>query len=79
MELKKSDIIPNKEPGRNVGTAGFSLIEISIVLVIIGILVSVSIAGMNLVRNIQADKVVIWVQGGEQSMLSFLDRRGRFA
>ena len=79
MELKKSDIIPNKEPGRNVGTAGFSLIEISIVLVIIGILVSVSIAGLNIVRNVQADKVVVWVRGWEQSMLSFLDRRGRFA
>jgi len=79
MEHKKSDIIPEKEPGRNVGTAGFSLIEISIVLVIIGILVSVSIAGLNIVRNVQADKVVVWVRGWEQSMLSFLDRRGRFA
>lgn len=72
-------MIHKKEPGRNTILSGFSLVELCVVLVIMGLLASAAVAGLDIVRNAQAKKIVTWVRGWEQSMLSFLDRRGRFA
>lgn len=62
-----------------VSSAGFTLIEVCLVLVISGLIATAAIKGMDLVRNAQANKVVTWVRGWEQSMYAFLDRKGRYA
>ncbi|NTV48601.1 MAG: prepilin-type N-terminal cleavage/methylation domain-containing protein [Geobacteraceae bacterium] len=57
---------------------GFSLIEMAIVLVIIGIIIAAIIKGQDLITNSQAKKVVSAVSSWRNLTLAFLDRNGRF-
>ncbi len=56
---------------------GFTLIEITIVLVIIGLLVGGVLAGKDLMTNARAKSLAAWARGWEQSLYAHLDRTGR--
>lgn len=57
---------------------GFSLIEMAIVLVIIGIIIGAIIKGQDLIANSQAKKVISAVSTWRNLTITFLDRNGRF-
>lgn len=69
----------NEKKVDNSPLAGFSFIEICMVLVIAGLIATAGIKGLDLVRSAQATKVVTWVRGWEQSMYAFLERKGSYA
>jgi len=58
---------------------GFTLIELAIVLVIIGIILGAVIKGQDLIQNARAKKVVAKVKEWEMAQWTFFDRKGRFA
>lgn len=77
MEL----MTPLKKPGcmaklRN--SKGFSLIEMAIVLVIIGIIIGAIIKGQDLIANSHAKKVISAVSTVRNLTETFRDRNGRF-
>jgi len=57
---------------------GFSLIEMAIVLVIIGIIIAAIIKGQDLITNSQAKKVVSTASQWRNLAMTFYDRNGRF-
>ena len=57
---------------------GFTLIEMAIVLVVIGLLVGGVSTGKDLVTNARAKSLATWVRGWEHSLYAHLDRKGRF-
>ena len=57
---------------------GFSLIEMAIVLVIIGIIIAAIIKGQDLIVNSRAKKVISAVTSWRNLNAAFLDRNGRF-
>lgn len=58
---------------------GFTLIELAIVLVIIGIILGAVLKGQDLINNARAKKVVNAVKAWEVAQWTFFDRKGRFA
>jgi prepilin-type N-terminal cleavage/methylation domain-containing protein len=58
---------------------GFTLIELAIVLVIIGIILGAVIKGQDLIQNARAKKVVSKFKEWEIAQWNFYDRKGRFA
>lgn len=57
---------------------GFSLIEIAIVLVIIGIIVAAIIKGQDLLFNSRVKQIVATANSWKLSALTYLDRNGRY-
>lgn len=58
---------------------GFTLIELAIVLVIIGIIIGAVLKGQDLIQNARAKKFVSRVKNWEVAQWTFFDREGRFA
>lgn len=61
----------------NKDTNGFTLVEISIVMIIIGLLISGTFGGMKLIENMQINKTVQDVKAIESAALTFKDTYGR--
>jgi len=57
---------------------GFTLIELAIVLVIIGIILGAILKGQELIKNAQAKRVQNDMRGLEAAVWTFYDRYGRF-
>jgi prepilin-type N-terminal cleavage/methylation domain-containing protein len=57
---------------------GFTLIELAIVMVIIGILIGAVLKGQDLIQNARAKKFVNKARAWEVATWTFLDRKGRF-
>ncbi|MBF0505626.1 MAG: prepilin-type N-terminal cleavage/methylation domain-containing protein [Nitrospirae bacterium] len=57
---------------------GFTLIELSIVLVIIGIILGAVLKGQDLINNARAKKLIQWEKSWEVATWTFMDRMGRF-
>ncbi|MDI6891177.1 MAG: prepilin-type N-terminal cleavage/methylation domain-containing protein [Thermodesulfovibrionales bacterium] len=60
-------------------SAGFTLIELAIVLVIIGIILGAVLKGQDLIAGARAKKFATWGQQWEASQWTYFDRKGRFA
>ncbi len=58
---------------------GFTLIELAIVLVIIGIIIGAVLKGQDLIVNARAKKFINWTRSWEGAQWTILDRRGVFA
>lgn len=59
--------------------SGFTLIELAIVLVIIGLIIGAVLKGQDLIENAKAKKFVSLTRGWEVSQWTYLDRKGVFA
>lgn len=57
---------------------GFTLIEMAIVLVIIGIIIGAVVKGQDLVNNAQAKQISSAVNGWRNLAYAYMDRNGRF-
>jgi prepilin-type N-terminal cleavage/methylation domain-containing protein len=57
---------------------GFTLIELAIVLVIIGIILGAVLKGQDLIANARAKKVINWEKSWETALWTYLDRKGNF-
>ena len=57
---------------------GFTLIELAIVLVIIGIILGAVLKGQDLIRNARAKKLIAQTTKWEAFTWSFMDQKGRF-
>lgn len=58
-------------------SSGFTLVEISIVMVIIGLLIGGTFGGMKLIENMQVNKTVQDLKAIESAALTFRDTYGR--
>ena len=58
--------------------AGFTLIEMAIVLVIIGLIIGAVLKGQDLIQNARAKKFVNFARAAEIAQWTFLDRKGHF-
>ncbi len=58
---------------------GFTLVELAIVLVIIGIIIGAVLKGQDLIQNARAKKFVSKAKSWEVAQWTFFDREGRFA
>ena len=56
---------------------GFTLVEISIVMIIIGLLIGGTFGGMKLIENMQVNKTVQDLKAIESAALTFKDTYGR--
>ena len=61
----------------NKNQHGFTLVEISIVMIIIGLLIGGTFGGMKLIENMQVNKTVQDLKAIESSALTFRDTYGR--
>ena len=61
----------------NKNQDGFTLVEISIVMIIIGLLIGGTFGGMKLIENMQVNKAVQDLKAFESSALTFKDTFGR--
>lgn len=57
---------------------GFTLIELAIVLVIIGIILGAVLKGQDLVNNAKSKKFITWVKAWEIASWQYMDRKGYF-
>ncbi len=57
---------------------GFTLIELAIVLVIIGIILGAVLKGQDLIRNARAKKLIAQTTKWEAFTWSFMDQKGKF-
>ncbi|MBI4710802.1 MAG: prepilin-type N-terminal cleavage/methylation domain-containing protein [Nitrospirae bacterium] len=59
--------------------AGFTLVELAIVLVIIGVIIGAVLKGQDLIANARSKKLVNWEKQWEVAQWTYLDRKGKFA
>lgn len=64
---------------RKNGAAGFTLIEMAIVLVVIGLIIGAVLKGQDLITNARMKKFVNFVRNAEISQWGYFDRNGAFA
>ncbi len=64
---------------RRMGSLGFTLVELAIVLIIIGIIVGAVLKGQDLIQNARTKKFISKVRSWEVAQWTFYDREGRFA
>lgn len=64
---------------RRDGQAGFTLIEISIVLIIIGLLVGAVLKGQDIIDNARSKRFTTYIRQGEIAQWVYYDRQGVFA
>jgi len=57
---------------------GFTLIEMAIVLVIIGLIIGATLKGTELLRNARAKKFINTIRVCEMAQWAYLDRKGHF-
>lgn len=58
-------------------SSGFTLVEISIVMIIVGLLIGGTFGGMKLIENMQVNKTVQDLKAIESAALTFKDTYGR--
>ena len=58
---------------------GFTLIELAIVLVIIGLILGAILKGQDLITNARAKKFANWINQWQVQQMVHLDRKGRYA
>ena len=58
---------------------GFTLIELAIVLVIIGLILGAILKGQDLIVGARGKKYINWIQQWKVMQLAHLDRKGRYA
>jgi prepilin-type N-terminal cleavage/methylation domain-containing protein len=61
----------------NTNQSGFTLVEISIVMIIIGLLIGGTFGGMKLIENMQVNKAMQDLKSIESATLTFKDTYGR--
>lgn len=64
---------------KHLRQAGFTLVELAIVLVIIGVIIGAVLKGQDLIANARAKKLVNWEKQWEVAQWTYLDRKGKFA
>ncbi len=64
---------------KRTGISGFTLVELAIVLIIIGIIVGAVLKGQDLIQNARTKKFVSKVRSWEVAQWTFYDREGHFA
>ena len=68
------NMIESCKARRNKGQAGFTLVEIAIVLVIIGLLIGGIIKGQAMIQNAKVKRLVSDVEGLRAAILTYQDR-----
>lgn len=61
------------------GAAGFTLIEMAIVLVVIGLIIGAVLKGQDLISNARSKKFANFARQAEVAQWAYFDRNGRFA
>ena len=59
--------------------AGFTLVEMAIVLIIIGLIIGAILKGQDLIDNARGKRLASFIRGAEVSQWAYYDRFGRFA
>ncbi len=65
--------------GKKKGSAGFTLIEMAIVLVVIGLIIGAVLKGQDLIANSRSKKFSTFLRQSETAQWAYFDRNGRFA
>jgi prepilin-type N-terminal cleavage/methylation domain-containing protein len=60
-------------------SAGFTLVEMAIVLIVIALIIGAILKGQDLIANARAKQFAAFIRAGEIAQWSFYDRFGRFA
>ena len=63
---------------RSVDSSGFTLIEIALVIVVIGLIVAAVMKGQDLIQNARAKQFITFVREAETAQWNYLDRKGRY-
>ena len=63
---------------RSTNSPGFTLIEMAIVLVIIGLIVAAVMKGQELIQNARAKQFITFVREAETAQWNYLDRKGYY-
>ncbi len=59
--------------------AGFTLVEMAIVLIIIGLIIGAILKGQDLIDNARAKRLASFIRGAEVGQWAYYDRFGKFA
>lgn len=79
ISVKKSSTFVEKFMKKLSNVKGFTLIELAIVMVIIGIILGAVLKGQDLIVNARAKQVVVWEKEWETAQWTYFDRKGTFA
>lgn len=63
---------------KSTNSSGFTLIEMAIVIVIIGLIVAAVMKGQDLIQNTRAKEFNTFVRSAETAQWNYLDRKGYF-
>lgn len=65
-------------PEKSSSSSGFTLIEMALVLVIIGLIIGAILKGQDLINSARAKRMSAWARSAETAQWAHLDRYGRF-